>query len=278
MAKGLRFLHSNEVVQGSLRPNHIFIDNEGNARLAIDSHQTASLGRPSTPKDVSYVAPEARKSLIMMTESDVYGVAILVYQVLVTGIAPHWECPAAESSVPEVAEGAPARPHGTFEDLTWQLLGECWSRTPQKRPRIDEVYRTLNSLPKVIHTPRRPFVIGTLPRMLELHVHSIKFAKEPSQQYSYVRFKYGNKKYTTFPTNVKNDWGEHTWNRRETWVIQTDEEQLVSIEVLKRPGPLKKVHATGNFSFMNSTNKQFVVLPVTLTRDHVSVKILMTAM
>ena len=111
-----------------------------------------------------------------------------------------------------VVEGIPARPHEVFDDLAWGLLEECWSRTPEERPPIDEVYDTLKSRPKVIHIPRGLSAIEELPGTLRLHVHSIRlWEDQPSQQRFYVRIVYGNRDYMTSPTVFKNDWGAHTW-------------------------------------------------------------------
>ena len=109
-------------------------------------------------------------------------------------------------------EGVPVRPHGALDDLAWGLLEQCWTRTPEERPPIAEVYRTLKFGPKATHIPRSPSAIGELPGMLLLHVHSINFSEDqPGQQQFYVKLRYGDREYTTSPTNYKNEWGGHTW-------------------------------------------------------------------
>lgn len=104
------------------------------------------------------------------------------------------------------------REHGVIDDLVWGLLEKCWRITPQERPPVVEVYRTLQSRPRAVHTPQRRSAIGELPETLKLHVHGIKFSEDwSSRQQFYVKFKYGNTDYTTSLTDLTNDWGEYTW-------------------------------------------------------------------
>ena len=107
--------------------------------------------------------------------------------------------------------GIPARPHGVIDDPIWEILEECW-KTPQERPPIVGVYRTLKSYPTVNHTIQRQPVVGGLPGTLKLNVHSIKsFGHQPGSYQFYVKFKYGSKGYTTSPTNLTNAWHQSTW-------------------------------------------------------------------
>ncbi|KAF9777372.1 kinase-like domain-containing protein [Thelephora terrestris] len=136
--KGLRFLHSNGVVHGAFWPDHILIDNGGDARLAIAILDTQISQRsycsqfPVTgPEDFPYGEPETKSM-----ECDVFELAIVIYEVL-TGILTHREGCDYDQAFLVV----PMRPPGVFDDLFWELLEKCWSRRPQKRPPIDEVYR-----------------------------------------------------------------------------------------------------------------------------------------
>ncbi|KAF9779338.1 kinase-like domain-containing protein [Thelephora terrestris] len=226
VVKGLLFLHSNGVVHGALRPSHVLIDNDGNARLTISPYDAINPHPPSTrrssywlpeaPKCISYVAPENRESSTMTTEGDMYGIAMVIYEVL-TGIAPHWECRDQDSSFRVAEEGNPMRPPGAIEDRIWKPLRKCWKKDHSARPPIAEVCDALGFGSKITQTSRRrpPLrrpLAGGLPRTLELHVHSIKFSQDlESGQQFYVRFKYRNREFKTSPTNLKNDWGGHTW-------------------------------------------------------------------
>lgn len=96
----------------------------------------------------------------------------------------------------------------------WEYLEKCWSRDPQQRPPIADVYSTFSgfrSLPQVVHTPDGRSPMEELPGRLKLQVQSIKLSLDkPKQQQFSVRFKYGNKDHTTSPTKaVTSD--EHIW-------------------------------------------------------------------
>lgn len=68
------------------------------------------------------------------------------------------------------------RPPGVFDNLVWEILDKCWSKTPQKRPQIAEVHHVLESHPKITYTPRGQSVVGEFTVKLQLHIHSIKFS------------------------------------------------------------------------------------------------------
>ncbi|KAF9785460.1 hypothetical protein BJ322DRAFT_1020984 [Thelephora terrestris] len=225
----------------------MLIDDDGNARLAIaipdtptiamsDESNIATLlrSRPTPPadiKDFPYGVPE-----IKSMESDVYGMAIVIYELL-TGIVPYWD--GSHRAFPVV----PARPPGVFDDTFWGLLAKCWRRRPQERPPIGEVYRKLKSRPKLIRTLPRLFAAGESAKKYEWHVHGIKFPNDqpPSQEF-HVKLRYKFKDYMTAPTDFQNDWGEYTWNSPQTWVLETDKGYLdfagvqISLEVVIRSG------------------------------------------
>ncbi|KAF9785448.1 kinase-like domain-containing protein [Thelephora terrestris] len=189
--KGLRFLHSNGAVHGAFWPDHILIDDDGNAQLtiAIPDTPTIAISDKSTiaallsrhtrlagTSDFPYGVPE-----IKSMESDVYEMAIVIYEVL-TGIATYWSGRNYDRAFPVM----PAQPPGAFDDLFWGLLAKCWRRSTQEHPPIDEVYH----------------------------------GQPPSQEY-YVRFKCRNAEYTTSPINLRNDWGKYTWKSPQNWVTET---------------------------------------------------------
>ena len=94
------------------------------------------------------------------------------------------------------------RPPGVIDDHVWEFLEKCWSKPPLVRPQMDEVYLTLKSFPKTTHIPRMWSAIRELPRVLALHFQSIKLSEvHRSRQQFYVKSKYGDRDYTTSPTN-----------------------------------------------------------------------------
>ncbi|KAF9785469.1 kinase-like domain-containing protein [Thelephora terrestris] len=238
VVKGLRFLHSTGAVYGAFRPDHILIDDDGNARLAFPipdtPNTTASQSslfsdfRSESPvtvlEDFPCGVPETKSM-----KSDVYELAIVIYEVL-TGIFTYWERYDYEREVPLM----PARPPGAFDDLFWGLLAKCWRRRPRERPPIDEVYRMVKSRPKVNRASLEPLAARELQTKYELHVHGIKFPNDrpPSQEF-YVKFKYGDKDYTTPLTNLQDDRGEYIWHVLRPF-------QLPPLPLSLRPGTARK--------------------------------------
>ena len=93
----------------------------------------------------------------------------------------------------------PERPPDGIADPVWEFLERCWSRDPAKRPSTAQVYESLSNL--------RP-----LPAKLSLRVHGIKTSLKKSKQQRFaVRFKYGNKSYTTSATMKVVAGDEYTW-------------------------------------------------------------------
>ncbi|KAF9785451.1 kinase-like domain-containing protein [Thelephora terrestris] len=260
-ATGLRFLHSNGKFHGAFRPDHILIDDNGNARLeiaipdmpnvAISPRSLDLASRSQYPvlglEDFPYGVPETKSM-----NGDVYELAIVIYEVL-TGIHTYWEGGDHDQEFPVM----PVRPPGAFDDLFWGLLAKCWRRRPMERPHMYEVYGTVKSRPKVKRAPWGRFEGPESRNEYELHIHGIKFrnGRPPSQEF-YVKFKYGEKGYTTSLTIFQNDWGEYTWDSPQNLVIKHTGRSAVLVEVslvmVVRSGLRKseKVYAIGISSFL----------------------------
>lgn len=111
-----------------------------------------------------------------------------------------------------------------LDDLVWGLLVKCWKEVDYSRPRIVEVYRTLKSRPKIIHTPWMPSTIGELPRALELHVYGFELEPFGCEQFRgeiCVKLKYGNRDYTTSPTDSTTLPDGRTWFALRLFFILT---------------------------------------------------------
>jgi len=110
----------------------------------------------------------------------------------------------------------PQKPTEGIDGTVWRFLEKCWSRDITKRPSSHQVYNTFlqfRSLPQVPSAPDGRLGMEELPGKLRLQVQSIKIALNKSkQQQLCVRFKYGNRYYTTAPTTKTVDGSdEHVW-------------------------------------------------------------------
>ena len=100
----------------------------------------------------------------------------------------------------------PQRPSHGIPDPVWQLLEECWSRDPQERPSVTQVYNILSKFRSV-----RP-AIEELPGKLTLQVQGIKISptRGMGQQFS-VKLKYGDNCHTTSLTTITIGDDEYAW-------------------------------------------------------------------
>lgn len=108
----------------------------------------------------------------------------------------------------------PVRPDGVISDRLWEILRECWSKTPGERPPIIKVRDTFsnpNARPKAIYAPQRRSTIGRLPGKMRIHIQSMQFTP-PAQQHEFcAKIKYAKRAYVTARTKLVNSSGEHTW-------------------------------------------------------------------
>ena len=110
-------------------------------------------------------------------------------------------------------ETVPLHPSDKIDDAVRQFLEKCWGRDPSKRPStalVCETFSQFCSLPQMTSTSEGQSATG-LPGKIELLVHSMIVHKESwkRQQFS-VKFKYGNRDYTTSLTSEDN-WDDHIW-------------------------------------------------------------------
>ncbi|KAF9789186.1 kinase-like domain-containing protein [Thelephora terrestris] len=230
---GLQFLHGNRIVHGALRPSHILIDDDGNARLSyggrgsivavpntsIADHLQSTLD--ANDSNFRYVAPEVqwpethgKEKVLITKESDIYEMAMTVYEVLSNNIP--YSGFNENSALQKVQAGEiPGRPSEGINDQAWELLNKCWSRNPPGRPSTLELYNILSNLasnPQGTHTTQGQPAAGKLPEKLKLQVQSLRFSRDKSKTGQfYVKFRYGNMGHKTSPTNAANASGEHTW-------------------------------------------------------------------
>ena len=110
----------------------------------------------------------------------------------------------------------PPRPSEGINDSIWEFHESCWNSDPAKRPSSDQVYDSIaqfRSLPQAMFVADGWFGMEELPGKFRLRVQSIKISlKKSRQQQLCVKFKYGNKSYTTAPTAKAMDTSdEHLW-------------------------------------------------------------------
>jgi len=124
---------------------------------------------------------------------------LTLLQVL-TGSIPYSGCDDAAALSNIRAGNIPERPSEGIPDPIWQLLEECWSMDPQKRPPAADFYTALSEFRSV------------RPGKLKFEVQRIKisFIGAKKRRFS-VKFKYGNKSHATSLTTKTVAGDEYMW-------------------------------------------------------------------
>ena len=98
-----------------------------------------------------------------------------------------------------------------IDETVWKFLRKCWSRDPKGRPSTAQVCDAFSPPQKIVPVPKGRRATD-LPKELWVQVKSIKISLDGSQQQQFsVKFKYGEKDYTTSPVKCVDGSSEHTW-------------------------------------------------------------------
>jgi len=86
IASGLAFAHSRGIVHADLKPSNVLLDNEGHARIADFGIARTPQEDATTPQlfaTAMYVAPERVEGRPVTASSDIYGLGLVLYEMLV---------------------------------------------------------------------------------------------------------------------------------------------------------------------------------------------------
>lgn len=167
VAEALAWLHERRIVHGDLKPSNVLVAADGTARLSdlglargLDLQQTDPGGT------LGFIAPELLRGESASPEADLYGLGVLLYQ-LVTRNAPFRDAdPAALgylplTTLPEPPSALKPRLPRALDDLILGLL----ARRPASRP--SPAARVAAELRAALDSPPRPPLVG-MPREREL--------------------------------------------------------------------------------------------------------------
>lgn len=219
VAKGIKYLHDNEIIHGDLKSENVLVDKSSRAYLAdfglssvkdpeilLWASQSAAA---STGGTLRYQAPElfelendgGAEGSLMPTNTmptDVYAWACLCYQVF-TGKLPFFEYRSEAAVMMKVMQGTrPTRPaalegQDTTRSITediWGLMNDCWERDPASRPTIIQALSRVDVVNAMDDRPSAEWKIGAsmqedgfndsdLP--LTLETLNVILSKDPSQ-------------------------------------------------------------------------------------------------
>ncbi|KAG2684914.1 hypothetical protein I3760_10G097800 [Carya illinoinensis] len=155
IARGMNYLHENKpapIIHRDLEPSNILRDDSGHLKVAdfgVSKLLTVKEDRPFTCQETSgrYVAPEVFRNEEYDTKVDVFSFA-LILQEMIEGYPPF--SAKQDNEVPKLYAAKQRPPfrastkhyaHGLKE-----LIEECWSENPAKRPTFQKIIIRLESI------------------------------------------------------------------------------------------------------------------------------------
>ncbi|KAF9644348.1 kinase-like protein [Thelephora ganbajun] len=160
VVRGLRYLHSRNVVHGDLKGPNILVDDTGRARItdfgfATVTHNLDSMwsAPPGHGHSERWTAPEVLNGGKFSKEADIFSFAMVMIEAFACA-APFSSSPAPAAIMAILERKRPPRlAHSAFTDKLWVLTECCWDQEPHLRPEATEVLRVLCSLDP---HPKRP--------------------------------------------------------------------------------------------------------------------------
>nr|XP_023894119.1 integrin-linked protein kinase 1 [Quercus suber]POF27095.1 serine/threonine-protein kinase sty8 [Quercus suber] len=163
IARGMNYLHENKppIIHRDLEPSNILRDDSGHLKVAdfgVSKLMTVKEDRPLTCQETScrYIAPEVYKNEEYDTKVDVFSFA-LILQEMIEGCPPF--SAKQENEVPKVYAAKLRPPFNSpakhYAHGLRDLIEECWSEKPAKRPTFRQVITRLESIHNSLAHKRR---------------------------------------------------------------------------------------------------------------------------
>uniref|UniRef100_A0AAZ1XAS3 Guanylate cyclase n=1 Tax=Oreochromis aureus TaxID=47969 RepID=A0AAZ1XAS3_OREAU len=182
LIKGMKYLHHRDFPHGRLKSRNCVVD--GRFVLKITDYgfnellesQKAPLEEPP-PEDLFWTAPEILRDLANSRKGtfkgDVYGFSIILQEVVVRGPPycmlglPPEEIIRKVKKPPPMCRPTVAPDQAPLECI--QLMKQCWSEQPDRRPTFDEIFDRF----KLINKGKKTNIIDSMLRMLEQYTDTL---------------------------------------------------------------------------------------------------------
>ncbi|XP_013875392.1 retinal guanylyl cyclase 2 [Austrofundulus limnaeus] len=183
LIKGMKYLHHREFPHGRLKSRNCVVD--GRFVLKITDHgfnelletQKAPFEEP-LPEDLFWTAPEFLRDLPNhhkgTYKGDVYSFAIILQEVVVRGPPycmlglPPEEIIRKVKKPPPMCRPTVAPDQAPLECI--QLMKQCWSELPDRRPAFEEIFDRF----KIINKGKKTNIIDSMLRMLEQYSSNLE--------------------------------------------------------------------------------------------------------
>ncbi|KAI0071122.1 kinase-like protein, partial [Panus rudis PR-1116 ss-1] len=158
IAKGLAFLHQEDIIHGDLRAANVLIDDNHGARVADFGlatvandyfSQTSTIGRQPNWLAPEILDPNSKELPIPSKEADIYALGCVAFELYTTqppyaGLG-HWQIMNRVTNAKR-----PNRPkfHGEdyMPDALWTVVSNCMAHGPAARPAAIEVITAMDRL------------------------------------------------------------------------------------------------------------------------------------
>ncbi|KAM9358806.1 retinal guanylyl cyclase 2 [Symphorus nematophorus] len=183
LIKGMKYLHHRDFPHGRLKSRNCVVD--GRFVLKITDYgfnellesQKASIEEPP-PEDLFWTAPEFLRDLAISRKGtykgDVYSFSIILQEVVVRGPPycmlglPPEEIIRKVKKPPPMCRPTVAPDQAPLECI--QLMKQCWSELPDRRPTFDEIFDRF----KLINKGKKTNIIDSMLRMLEQYSSNLE--------------------------------------------------------------------------------------------------------
>ncbi|XP_052668390.1 retinal guanylyl cyclase 2 isoform X3 [Harpia harpyja] len=183
LIKGIRYLHHRDFAHGRLKSRNCVVD--GRFVLKITDYGYNELLEAQKcpyiqplPEELLWTAPELLRDPDMLRKGtfkgDIYSFAIILQEVVVRGPPYCMSELSAEEIIKKVKKPPPlCRPNIAPELAPLeciQVMKQCWSEAPERRPTFEEVFHKF----KTINKEKKTNIIDSMLRMLEQYSSNLE--------------------------------------------------------------------------------------------------------
>ncbi|KIO23359.1 hypothetical protein M407DRAFT_110082 [Tulasnella calospora MUT 4182] len=157
IAQGLRYLHNQNIIHGSLKPSNILVQDDG--RACLSDFSLAKLATPDAKNtqlnpqvnSFRYQAPEVILDKPISTASDVYSWAMTALEII-TGFTPFYMRSTPGQLLEVIMKNLiPTRDDHKSPVLDkhpeiWDMFVRCWSREPADRPTAKKIVESMEMI------------------------------------------------------------------------------------------------------------------------------------
>uniref|UniRef100_A0A2P2LRC4 non-specific serine/threonine protein kinase n=2 Tax=Rhizophora mucronata TaxID=61149 RepID=A0A2P2LRC4_RHIMU len=148
IAHGMEYIHSQGVIHRDLKPENILINQNFNMKIAdfgiaCEEVYCDSLG--DDPGTYRWMAPEMIKKKSYGRKVDVYSFGLILWEML-TGTIPYEDMNPIQAAFAVVNKNLRPVIPGNCPPAMRDLIEQCWSLRPEKRPEFSQIVKLLEQL------------------------------------------------------------------------------------------------------------------------------------